>query len=145
MHIHYIRRLVYLLFSTILFFATWCNWLAFYWCWINSVWVWVIVFMTCKFMLANMACCRSHICCVFFRPVGSWNYSYINHSIPITGIYGFVFENGIMIQIYVPNSVTDFRHAGIKITWYYNFTRSTFYFNFVLQFVEGSTYLCAVE
>ena len=21
--------------------ATWCNWLDFYWCWINSVWVWV--------------------------------------------------------------------------------------------------------
>ena len=35
MHIHHIRRLVYLLFFYHVIFATWCNWLDFYWCWIK--------------------------------------------------------------------------------------------------------------
>ena len=35
MHIHHIRRLVYLLFFYHVILATWCNWLDFYWCWIK--------------------------------------------------------------------------------------------------------------
>ena len=35
MHIYHIRRLVYFWFTTMLIFATWCNWRDFYWCWIK--------------------------------------------------------------------------------------------------------------
>ena len=35
MHIYHIRLLVYFWFTTMLIFATWCNWRDFYWCWIK--------------------------------------------------------------------------------------------------------------
>ena len=35
MHIYQIRLLVYVWFTNMLIFATWCNWRDFYWCWIK--------------------------------------------------------------------------------------------------------------
>ena len=35
MHIYQFRLLVYFWFTTMLIFATWCNWRDFYWCWIK--------------------------------------------------------------------------------------------------------------
>ena len=56
MHIYHIRLLVYFWFTTMLIFATWCNWRDFYWCWIKF----------CLSLSLSLNYIIQHNCCTFW-------------------------------------------------------------------------------
>ena len=84
MHIYHVRLLVYFWFTTMLIFATWCNWWDFYWCWIKF----------CLSLSLSLNLSLSHYSNISLNSLTSVTFNQVNVRIPFIHM-----DPGIEIEV----------------------------------------------